>query len=268
MADPVAVLKIGGSLLCGERAFQSVADALRARVRAAGGREPLVVVVSAEAGLTDRLLATARRLAPAGHDDAIDLLLSTGEIRSVALLVLALRRLGVRTAAANVHQTGLVLDEQGVASVRALRLRALLAGHDVVVVPGFLARAGGDRLVTLGRGGSDLSAVQLAIGLGATRCELIKDVGGYFSADPKSAPLAARLESIGYEQAIEMAKGGCALIQRRALEAARDAGLPIVVGTLQGTVGTVVSRSQHAPPAAGGGTQFSDELACGASVRE
>jgi aspartate kinase len=261
----VTVVKIGGSLLCGEHAFESVAAALGARIREASDRGRLVVVVSAEAGVTDSLLATARRLAPAGHDDAIDLLLSTGEVRSVALLVLALRRLGVKALGANVHQTGLVQDEHGVGSVRPLRLRALLAGQDVVVVPGFLARSAGDRLVTLGRGGSDLTAVRLAIGLGAARCELIKDVGGYFCADPKTAPLAIRIESIGYEQAIGMADAGCALVQRRALETARDAGLPIVVGTLQGAVGTIVGRP---PSVAGAGVQSSDELACGAGLRE
>ena len=113
------------------------------------------------------------------------------------------------------------------AQVRPLRLRALLADHDVVVVPGFLARGGGDAIVSLGRGGSDLTAVLLAAGLGAARCELLKDVPGYFTADPKRDPDARPIPSLAYARALEMADDGCELVQRHALEAAREHGVAV-----------------------------------------
>jgi aspartate kinase len=262
VADPVVVIKIGGSVLTDVGAFGRVAEALaRERVNAESRRERLIVVVSAERGMTDALLETARRVAPHAGAEAVDLLLSIGEVRSVALLMLALQRLGVQATGANVHQTGLVRDQRDDAvRLRPLRLRALLAAHDVVVVPGFVARTAGDGVTTLGRGGSDLSAVAIAAGLQAVRCELVKDVGGYFSADPRRTSSAESVPSLDYERALAMAEAGCELVQRDALEAARTAGVTIVLRTLDGRVGTVVQRDQRfdAP----------DALACGAGSRE
>ena len=125
-------------------------------------------------------------------------------------------------AAVGIHQAGLSEPDQcessGHPSLRPLRLLALLDANDVVVVPGFLARGGGDRIVSLGRGGSDLTAVLLAAGLGAVRCELVKDVPGYFTADPKRDPDARPLRRLTYARAIEMADDGCELVQRHALD--------------------------------------------------
>ena len=127
--------------------------------------------------------------------------------------------------------------------MRPLRLLALLDAYDVVVAPGFLARGPGDRIVSLGRGGSDLTAVLLAAGLGASSCELVKDVPGYFTCDPKRDPLARPVERLTYARAIEMADEGCALVQRNALVAARDRALPLVIRALGGSSGTVVGES-------------------------
>ncbi len=107
-----------------------------------------------------------------------------------------------------------------------------LAGHAVAVVPGFLATRSDEAIVTLGRGGSDLSAVLLAVGLGASRCELLKDVPGYFEEDPRTNARAAPLPSLSFEKALGMAERGCELVQPRALAAAADAGLPLVVRSL------------------------------------
>jgi aspartate kinase len=135
-----------------------------------------------------------------------------------------------------VHQTGLLEpDAAGAAGrtvCRPVRLIELLATHDVVVAPGFLARGDGDSIVSLGRGGSDLTAVLLAAGLKAIRCELVKDVPGYFSSDPHRDPDARPLPAIDYATALAMASAGCELVQRAALEAAEQHALPIVVRSM------------------------------------
>ena len=231
----IAVLKIGGSLLTGRHAFQRVAAFIEDRL-AQSAPEQLVIVVSAENGTTDALLATATEIVNDPDVSTMDLLWSTGETHSAALLALHLQARGVRARAANIHQTGLVEPEQaqqpGRSSMRPLRLLALLDDYDVVVAPGFLARGSGDTIVSLGRGGSDLTAVLLAAGLRASSCELVKDVPGYFTADPKRDPAARPLGAITYARALAMADEGCELVQRHALVAASERQLPLVIRAL------------------------------------
>jgi len=121
---------------------------------------------------------------------------------------------------------------------RCAALCAALSRHSVVVVPGFLATRD-HRVVTLGRGGSDLSAVLLAVQLRAGRCELVKDVDGYFTADPHVDPAAKLIPSLDFHTALELAEEGCPLVQRQAIQAARNANLPIVVRSLK-SEGTAV----------------------------
>lgn len=241
MSAPITVIKIGGSVLAGPRAYRRAAAYLATRLCAHPG-ERIAAVVSAEFGLTDALLATARGIVDTPDDASLDLLWSTGEVRSAALLALALQALGVQVAAANVHQAGLVLPAEaatpGAAGVSPLRLRALLAARDVVVVPGFFARGAGDAIVSLGRGGSDLTAVVLAAGLGASCCELLKDVPGYFTADPKRDPRARPIAALSYERALEMSADGCELVQQHALEAARTFQIPLRICAIGHTTAT------------------------------
>jgi aspartate kinase len=238
---PVAVIKVGGSVFTGLAAYRAVAASIAQRQSDCPG-EGLVVVVSAEYGTTDALLDTARSIVSDPDPATLDLLWSTGEIRSAALLALSLQAAGVRAAAANVHQTGLTAPAgHGGTGIRPLRLHALLAAHDVVVAPGFLARGSGDAVVSLGRGGSDLTAVLLAAGLGAVRCELVKDVPGYFSADPNQDATASHLPFISFAAALQMESDGCELVQRQALQAAESRALPLVIRSLDGARSTLVS---------------------------
>lgn len=245
----IAVVKIGGSVLTGRRTYRRVAKHIGDRLCARAG-ERLLVVVSAEQGATDALLDEARDIVSDPHPALLDLLWSTGETRSAAILALHLQALGVRATAANVHQTGLGIThdhEPGGTSVRPLRLLSLLDTHDVVVTPGFLARGEADRIVSLGRGGSDLTAVVLAAALGATTCELVKDVPGYFTADPKKDPEARQTSFLSYEDALELADHGCGLVQRQALATACDARVQLVVGALDVDGGrTVIAGTAHA----------------------
>lgn len=237
MTTRTTVLKIGGSVLTGPQAYRRAAAHIGTRLCTSPG-ERIVAVVSAELGVTDRLLATAVGIVE--HPDArtLDLLWSTGETRSAALLALSLQALGVRATVANVHQAGLSSTIPGDIQVNPLRLHALLADHDVVVVPGFFARSGGDALRSLGRGGSDLSAVLLAAGLGADGCELLKDVPGFFTQDPKRSPDARPIPTLSFTRALAMADDGCELVQRQALEAARAHAVPLYVRAIGHAAGT------------------------------
>ena len=244
MSRDVVVIKLGGSVLTGRQAYRRAAGFLADRVvRHPGTR--IIAVVSAEIGVTDALLATACEIADQPDPATLDLLWSTGELRSAALLTLALQARGVSAAALNVHQAGLVKADNGgapgSARVRALRVLAFVSQYDVSVAPGFLARGGGDAVVSLGRGGSDLTAVLLAAGLGARRCELLKDVPGYFTADPKRDPHARPLATLSYERAIAMADSGCELVQPDALRAAREHQVPLVVSTMEDSARTTIN---------------------------
>jgi aspartate kinase len=112
-------------------------------------------------------------------------------------------------------------------------IRGALAQHAVAVVPGFFATDAANQIISLGRGGSDLTAVLLAEGLEASRCELLKDVPGYFSSDPHRDPSARHLPTLTFDEALALADSGCDLVQRKAIEAAARCGLPLVVRSLE-----------------------------------
>ena len=227
----LSVLKVGGSVLRDDGSYAATARFLKDRL-AERGDEQLVVIVSAQYGATDELLAEAESITGAPADHALDLLWSTGELRSVARLTLHLQRLGVSAIPFNVHQTGLVADRTSGTTVRPLRLLAALAASRIVIVPGFLGVSAGGTITSLGRGGSDLTAVLLAIAVRANACELIKDVPGYFTADPHRDAGARPIHDLSIEDALGMADGGCDLVQRAALASAAHAGLHLVIRSM------------------------------------
>lgn len=243
----LAVLKLGGSVLTSLSAYARTAAFIEGEIRAAPARR-LLAVVSAEYGHTDELADEAGQLSTAPDATSLDLLWATGELQSVALLTMALRARGMSAAGLDAHQTGLraqpgPVESGGPArlSFHLLTLRAALARHAVVVVPGFLATRQ-QQLVTLGRGGSDLSAVLIAVALGASECVLIKDVDGYFTDDPAVCPHARRIERLTYAEAVAKAAAGCPLVQRQAVEAGQRANLRLIVRSVTGA-GTTVSNS-------------------------
>ena len=243
MSD-VTVLKIGGSVLAGQAGYANAAAYIASRLaNSPSTTDRFVVVVSAEYGHTDELYQEATAISAAGAsapDPALlDLLWSTGEVRSVALLSLRLRAIGASVTGVSVHEIGLkVLPGDDRIAFNSLSIRAALSAHRVVVVPGFLA-VNGHRVVTLGRGGSDWSAVLLAAKLGAARCELVKDVDGYFTADPNTQADAALIPRLTYTTALQMADDGCPLVQRHAVAEAARARLPLIIRSLTSS-GTVV----------------------------
>jgi aspartate kinase len=257
----LSVLKIGGSVLRGQASYAAAARFLQTRLAEHPG-EKLGVIVSAQHGETDALLAEAQSIAAEPAPQALDLLWSTGELRSVALLCLHLQRIGVDAVPFNVHQTGLVADRLTGTTVRPLRLLAALASHSIVVVPGFLGVSAGGTITSLGRGGSDLTAVLLATAIRADACELIKDVPGYYTADPHRDPAAQPIRDLSADAALRMADEGCDLVQRAALVAAASAGLHIVIRSMD-----AAAPVTHVHSRSGGHGVRDEDDSCRAAVR-
>ena len=261
----LAVIKIGGSILKNARAYRRAARYVRNRY-VASPDERFVVVVSAQEGVTDWLAATACQVISQPNSAALDLLWSTGELRSVALLALHLQALGVSAAALNIHEAGLALSDATRASGAVLedvrfnsrRLRSVLVQDSVAVVPGFFATDTAGAVHSLGRGGSDLTAVLLAKGLSASRCELLKDVPGYFTSDPHGNPSARHLPRLTFQEALALASQGCDLVQRRAIEVAAQCNLPLVVRSLDESAPLSLVTAQQEITSANAGV-FSSE---------
>ena len=242
----ITVVKIGGSILPNARAYQRAAIFLRSRLSAVPA-ERYVVVVSAQDGTTDELQREAQSIHGRPSQRMLDLLWATGELRSVAILTMHLHSLAVSATGLNVHEAGLKSTNSAPISTSVCfvtnGLRSALQQHAVVVVPGFFATDSDGSVVSLGRGGSDLTAVVLAVALKATSCELVKDVPGYFTTDPHLDTAARHIPALTFQRALKLADGGCDLVQRRAIEVASDADLPLVVRSLnEAAPKTIVSR--------------------------
>jgi aspartate kinase len=181
---------------------------------------------------TDELLTLAARVAPRPDPRELDLLLATGEHISAALLVMALHDRGVAAVSLTGPQAGIHTDGRfgraRITGVEPERVREELAKGRIVVVAGFQG-ASGSEVATLGRGGSDTSAVALAVAVGAKQCEIYTDVDGVFTADPRLVPEARQLREIGFEEMLELAHQGAKVLQTRSVELAWVHGVEVVV---------------------------------------
>jgi aspartate kinase len=211
----------------------SVADAERVKraarriveKREAGNR--VVAVLSARGKTTDELIAMAEEISLAPHPREMDMLLSAGERISCALCAMAINDFGHRAVSFTGSQAGIVTDESHtkalIVDVRADRIRAALDEDQIVLVAGFQGVSENARNVTtLGRGGSDTSAVAVAAALGADVCEIYTDVAGVYSADPRIVRDARKLETVSFEEMLEMAASGAGVLQLRSVEYARN----------------------------------------------
>jgi aspartate kinase len=240
----LVVQKYGGSSVATPDLVRRVAERVD-RVARAGHR--VVVVVSAMGDTTDDLLALLAEVDARPAPREVDMLLATGEQVSVALLASALRALGRDAVSltgwqAGVHTDGVHRKAQIVAVDPARILRELDAGR-VVVVAGFQGISPEGEITTLGRGGSDTTAVALAAALGADACEIYSDVDGVYTADPRVVPEARRLPFVSYEEMMEMAHLGAQVLQPRAVECAAQNGVTILArSTFQEGPGTRIAR--------------------------
>lgn len=228
------VQKFGGSSLADVHKLRRAAEiALRAKREG----NDVVVVVSAMGETTDELLRLAKEIAPSPSAREMDALLSTGEQRSAALLAITLESLGQSARSFSGWQAGLVAGgDHGDGHVGLLlpgRLTAALEEGIVAVVCGFQAvNAAGD-VITLGRGGSDTTAVALAAGLHADRCEIYTDVNGVYTADPRLLPEARRLSEIDGRDMLRLARAGSQVLHDRSVELALRHGVPVRVLSAQ-----------------------------------
>jgi len=230
---PIVVRKYGGSSLADIERLGAVARDLKA-ARDAGQR--LVVVVSAMGDTTDRLAEQARQANPRPPRRELDMLLTVGERISMSLLCMALDAEGVPAVSFTGSQAGIITDcshtDARILAVRPIRVPEVLDEGKVVVIAGFQGVCGETKeITTLGRGGSDTSAVALAHALGAERCEILKDVPGVMTADPKHVPSARRIERLDYDQMQNLADGGCGVVHAKAVAYARQHGVDLFVGS-------------------------------------
>jgi aspartate kinase len=223
MPSPLVVMKFGGSSVAGAERIRRVARRI-ARERAAGSQ--LVVVVSAMGDTTDELLALAHAIADEPNPRELDVLLATGEHESATLVSMALHAIGVKAISLTGAQAGITTDDSHgrarIANIEPRRIRAEIERGSVVIVAGFQGQRGaaGDlaETTTLGRGGSDTTAVALAAALGAERCQIFTDVRGIYTADPRRVSQARKLDTVGYEEMLELAQQGAQVMQARAVE--------------------------------------------------
>lgn len=226
------VQKYGGSSVASVERLNHVAD--RVAARAADG-EPMAIVVSAMGKTTDQLLGLAADLASEPRQREMDMLLATGEIVSAALLAMALRERGRPASALTGAQAGIFTDDTfgraRITRIDAQRLEGLFAGGEIAVVAGFQGSSTTRDFTTLGRGGSDTSAVALGAALGAERVEIYTDVDGIFTADPRIVPSARKLRDITFEEMLEAAQQGAGVMHPRAVELGLLYELPILVAS-------------------------------------
>jgi aspartate kinase len=229
----VIVQKYGGTSVGDAERILAVARRI-ARTRGAGNE--VVVVVSAMGDTTDELTAMALRISPAPNPRELDMLLTAGERISMSLLAIALNDLGCPASSFTGSQAGIITDpEHGKAriiDIRPGRIREALDRGHVVIVAGFQGFSTESYdITTLGRGGSDTTAVALAAALDADHCEIYTDVEGVFTADPRVVPDARKLHAISWEEMLELAASGAQVLQLRSVEYARKRGVKVYVAS-------------------------------------
>jgi len=249
----IVVQKYGGSSVADVPKLERVADRI-ARVAREGKR--VCVVVSAMGRTTDQLLALAREITDSPPRRELDMLLSTGERIAMALLAMAIQKRGLEAISFTGSQSGIMTNDRHsgarIIEVRPVRIQDELERDKIVIVAGFQGMSYKREITTLGRGGSDTTAVALAAALGASYCEICSDVDGVYTADPRVVAEALRLDTISYPEMQELAEHGAKVLNAQAVEWAEKAGIQIY------------ARATHSE--AGGtrvGNQASGRRACG-----
>ncbi|PYN85592.1 MAG: aspartate kinase [Candidatus Rokuibacteriota bacterium] len=239
------VQKYGGSSVADAPKIMNVAR----RVAESAPGNQTIVVVSAMGKTTDGLLALARQISTTPDLREMDMLLSTGEQVTIALLALALQALGLKARSFTGPQVGMRTDhvhtQARITRIEADRVRRALDAGEIVVVAGFQGLSDEDEITTLGRGGSDLTAVALAAALKADVCEIYTDVDGVYTADPNIVPDARKLARVAYDEMLELASLGAKVLQTRSVEFAKKYGVTVHVrSTFRPDPGTLVTREE------------------------
>jgi aspartate kinase len=224
----IVVQKYGGSSVADVSRIRQVAERVM-RTKRAG--HDVVVVVSAMGDTTDELLALARQVSPNPERRELDMLLTAGERIAMALLSMAIRELGGDAISFTGSQSGIITNDRHVdariVEVRPFRVQDELARGKIVVIAGYQGVSYRREVTTLGRGGSDTTAVAMAAALGADYCEICSDVDGVYSADPRVVPDARRIGTLSYVETQELAEAGARVLNAQAVEFAKDKGIAL-----------------------------------------
>ena len=228
---PIIVQKYGGTSVGSVERIRAVANRV---VRARESGNDVVVVVSAMGHTTDELLAMAAEIATAPDPRELDMLLTAGERIAMSLLGIAINARGCRAASYTGSQAGIMTDHQHgqakIVEIRPKRILEALDAGNVVVLAGFQGLSVSQfEITTLGRGGSDLTAVAMAAAIGAEVCEIYSDVAGVFTTDPRIEPAARKLDVVSYDEMLELAAAGANVLQSRSVEYARRTGVRLHV---------------------------------------
>ena len=227
---PIVVQKYGGTSVGSVEKIEAVADRV---VRAREDGKDVIVVVSAMGHTTDELLGMAGRITEVPDPRELDMLLTAGERIAMSLLGIAINARGCRAASYTGSQAGIMTDTQhGAAKIVEIRPKRILEALDgglVVVLAGFQGLSSSYEITTLGRGGSDLTAVAMAAAVAAEVCEICTDVPGVYTADPRVVPSARKIDRVSYDEMLELAAAGAKVLQARSVEYARRHGVKLHV---------------------------------------
>jgi len=242
------VQKYGGTSVGDVDRIKNVARRVT-EARTAG--HDVVVVVSAMAGETDRLITLAHKISERPDERELDVILATGEQVSIGLLSMAIQALGFRARSFTGSQVRIQTDDAHtkarILSIDAERVRQALTDGEVAIVAGFQGVSAEEEITTLGRGGSDLTAVAMAAALSANVCEIYTDVNGVYTTDPNIVPEARKLDRISYDEMLEMASLGAKVLQTRSVEYAKNYGVPVHVrSSFNYNPGTMVVKEDAA----------------------
>jgi aspartate kinase len=238
------VQKYGGTSVGNTERIRSVARRV-AGYRARG--DQVVVVVSAMSGVTDNLIRLAKEISPLPSERELDVLLATGEQTTTALTAMALHALDIPAASLTGAQAGIVTDgvhsKAKIRNITPKRIHELLDAGNVVIVAGFQGQTLAGQITTLGRGGSDLTAIALAAAIKADLCQIYTDVDGVYTADPRIVKSARKLPEIAYDEMLELASLGAKVMQSRSVEFAKKFGVVFEVrSSLNDNPGTIVKE--------------------------
>lgn len=240
----IVVQKYGGTSVANIERIKAVAERV---VKTAKQGHKVVVVVSAMAGETDKLIKLASKISANPNEREMDILLSTGERVTTALTAMAVEELGHKAMAFTGRQMGIVTDDvhtkAKIEKINCEKAKKALDDGYIIIVAGFQGVTADENVTTLGRGGSDLSAVAIASALNADICEIYTDVDGVYTTDPNIVPEAKKLKKISYEEMLELASLGAKVLQTRSVEFAMKYNVPIVVrSSFNDNEGTLVVK--------------------------
>jgi len=238
------VQKYGGTSVANTDRIRNVAARV-ARYRAQG--DQVVVVVSAMSGVTDGLIKLAKDIAALPSEREMDMLLATGEQQTIALTAIALHALNIPAVSMTGAQAGIVTDgvhtKAKIHNITPKQVHEALDAGNVVIVAGFQGETKDGQITTLGRGGSDLTAIALAAAVKADLCQIYTDVDGVYTADPRIVPSAKKLQEISYDEMLELASLGAKVMQSRSVEFAKKFGVVFEVrSSLNDNPGTIVKE--------------------------